>query len=527
MAVKEFNLIDEPWIPCVGLKRESLEYGIRDVLKKSHELREIFDPSPLVTTALHRLLLAVLYRVLGGIDNRKAWMEMFKKGHFDADMINTYLEKWRDRFFLIHDQYPFYQMASLETRKEVTVARLVAELASGNNPTLFDHTNEGMNFSLTYPEAARYLVACQAFALGFGKSGKATINGKIESRPYFKDAIALRGMNLWLQGKTLFHTLSVNTSFIGDNSCPPWEMDDPHSKRDEIQSAGKVDILTWQSRLIRLIAEDGKIERMCFTQGRHTDKEDTEDPMKVYKKTKEGYNPLSLKEDKAVWRDYHTISMAIAPEQIVVRRPECFNLVSEAIEKGIIDESECFISHVTGLATSQGKAGKFVLWRHERLPLPAILLKPAFLEVVDLMIRYAETAAGCLKGRLTKILSAYLEPENKPVNREELNRVLESINPLPQYWARLEPGFYQLLHSLPQDWDYNAEGWKDSKDLKAGMEWRGQIKEQAQRALEDSVKMMGNTARAIRAIEKVGTSFSDRDLGLTELDEELRRLICC
>lgn len=70
-SMAEFNLIDEPWIPCIALDGQSIEYGIRDTLLKAHELREICDDSPLVTVALHRLLLAILYRIHSG-DQRLA-----------------------------------------------------------------------------------------------------------------------------------------------------------------------------------------------------------------------------------------------------------------------------------------------------------------------------------------------------------------------------------------------------------------------------------------------------------------------
>lgn len=512
MAMKEFNLIEEQWIPCVRVDGKSIDCSIRETLTKAHELREILDPSPLVTTALYRLLLAVLYRALGGIKDFKAWRVIYQRDRFDANKINAYLDKWRDRFYLTHERYPFYQMACLETSEPVTVARLATELASGNNPTLFDHTYENGDFYFTYPEAAKYLVACQAFALGFGKSGTAKINAINENRPYSKDAPALRGMNIWLQGKTLFHTLAINLSFFDDNSLPPWEIDDPHIKRDNNKSTGVVDILTWQSRLIRLIADAGKVERMFFTQGRPSDKEDTKDPMKVYMRVKKGCSPLSLEEGKAAWRDSHTIFMTRDPES-GEKRPECFNLVSRAIAEGVLPEDELFTTHVSGLAISQGKAGKFILWRHERLPLPVILLKPDFLERLGSLTRKAETAAENLRGRMRRILITYLEPENKPVNQEELNRILQSLDPLPQYWARLEPHFYDLIRLLPQDWDYERGGWKDDEDLKAANEWCRWIKMEAERALEESLKMLGNTARAVRAIAQVGTRFKDKDLG--------------
>ena len=62
----EFNLVDQPWIPC--LQRDGgkpQELSLRDTLIGAHEIRELFDNSPLVTVSLHRLLLAILHRNFG------------------------------------------------------------------------------------------------------------------------------------------------------------------------------------------------------------------------------------------------------------------------------------------------------------------------------------------------------------------------------------------------------------------------------------------------------------------------------
>ena len=78
-----FNLLDEPWIPCVFLGSGALqELGLRDTLVRAHEIRAIVDPSPLVTVALHRLLLAVLHRVFGPL-NAAAWARLWEQERLD------------------------------------------------------------------------------------------------------------------------------------------------------------------------------------------------------------------------------------------------------------------------------------------------------------------------------------------------------------------------------------------------------------------------------------------------------------
>jgi CRISPR system Cascade subunit CasA len=93
-----FNLIDEPFIPCLTLDGKSDEYGLKHVLQEAHKIAEIRDGSPLVTMALHRLLLAILHRCLQGPKKSSARLALRNAGSFNADRIGAYFEKWHDRF---------------------------------------------------------------------------------------------------------------------------------------------------------------------------------------------------------------------------------------------------------------------------------------------------------------------------------------------------------------------------------------------------------------------------------------------
>ena len=60
-----FNLVDRPWIPCVTVSGESVDVGLRDLLRTTHDLAEIRSESPLETVSIYRLVLAILHRVFG------------------------------------------------------------------------------------------------------------------------------------------------------------------------------------------------------------------------------------------------------------------------------------------------------------------------------------------------------------------------------------------------------------------------------------------------------------------------------
>src|SRR4051794_14370177 len=111
-----FNLVDEPWIPCLLVGGEARELSLVNTLLRSTEIREVFDPSPLVTVALHRLLLAVLHRSFGP-DNLAAWAELWRHGEWDRAALETYLGQWRERFDLFGAEWPFYQTPELPGAK--------------------------------------------------------------------------------------------------------------------------------------------------------------------------------------------------------------------------------------------------------------------------------------------------------------------------------------------------------------------------------------------------------------------------
>jgi CRISPR system Cascade subunit CasA len=522
-TIAEFNLVDEDWIPSVDFHGQRKEYGILDTLLTAHKLREICDDSPLVTVAIHRLLLAILYRAHNGPKDLRSWSRLYSSGAVSRKNVVPYLSAWHDKFWLITDSYPFFQMGQLETKRAVSITRLASECASGNNATLFDHSVDEHEAHWEPRRVAKQLIACQSFALGFGKSGNAKIDGKDEILPYSADGIALRGMNVWLEGSTLFDTLMINLAPTDDDSLPPWEMENPHKYRDRLKgkvrrlvtSLGRVDRLTWQSRLIRILPNRGNISRMYFTQGRSADKSPG-DPMKVYRASrKEGIFPLPLSSAKAVWRDAHSI-LAIRPPATNERRPECFSVVART--RGEVHPKEHLVVNVMGLASAPNKAGKFLLWRHERMPVPAALLGDAdLIDRLGKLLQDAEQVAFELVGRTRRIAKLYLAPkaesaDGRQPDSDELASIAGALDPRPTYWARMEKHFFVLLENLANDWDSKRKNWNPDDQPSATSTWRSHVKDEAQRALEESIRCLGNTVRAIQAVARVRTDFNDGDL---------------
>src|SRR5437764_1023261 len=117
-----FDLVDEPWLLSVERQsRRPVSLGLRDTLVRAHELRELVDPSPLVIAALHRLLLALLHRIVGpaGPD---AWLDLWRAGCWEPGLIDNYPQRWRPRFDLFEPERPFYQTTGVPAEYATTPA---------------------------------------------------------------------------------------------------------------------------------------------------------------------------------------------------------------------------------------------------------------------------------------------------------------------------------------------------------------------------------------------------------------------
>ena len=509
-----FNLIDEPWIPCILPQGNGTRYlGIADTLIQARQIKEIHDASPLVTVSLHRLLLAILYRAFAPVETKGQWLNLWKRGQFAANRIEAYLSKWRDRFDLFGESHPFYQTAGLETSRPDTVSRLATEAASGNNPTLFDHRVDAALVEYSPADAARMLVAAQSCALGGGNRHTArmgTDRGIL--RPNYADAILAKDATFWLSGYTLFQTLMLNLARYraGPRDLPCWERDDPHALMDTVSARGRrthpargsLDRFTWQSRLVRLLPENRNgsavVRHLYFAQGRSADKS-LDDPMKAYRKSKQqGILPFSLSPEKAVWRDLHAL---LTLERQEGKPPEAVNSAAQMIVDGVLEQRYMFQLNVVGLAKKQAKP---LLWRHDRMPLPAALLQDAdLIENLGMRIGEAEdmaTGRWGIRERLRRVCRFFLAPDSdKPQGRkphpDDISRLLNNLNPLRVYWARLEHDFHELLQHLAAYPDRSRERWRDA------------VEREARRSFREACDALGTSARAIRAVARVGGGF--------------------
>ncbi|MFC1998016.1 type I-E CRISPR-associated protein Cse1/CasA, partial [Chloroflexota bacterium] len=194
-----FNLIDEPWIPCIRPDGTTLELGLRETLLRSHQLSGLYGESPLIVASLYRLLLALMYSIYG-LPSTRSWKKLWDVGKNDPELVDEYLEKWRERFYLFHPERPFHQWPERANRKK-SVIDLFPEFSSGNAATLFDHHTHMQDSFLTAAQAIRALLYVQTFSVA-GGSGLAPRDSS--------DAPWARGVVFLVEGDTLFETLMLN-----------------------------------------------------------------------------------------------------------------------------------------------------------------------------------------------------------------------------------------------------------------------------------------------------------------------------
>lgn len=488
-----FNLIDDPFVPVLTSDGSYQELGLRTTLRHAHDLAEVRDPSPLVTMALHRLLLAILHAAYRGPKTRSDRIAIRQAGRIDADRIDAYFENWKDRFDLFHPNYPFLQRAGFATKEPSGINRLAQELSRGNNAALFDHTTDDPPPAFTSAQAARAVIAEQAFAVGGGKSD----TGNTTHAPLVSGAIVLA------RGGTLFETLWLNlTEYDGKakpitsskDDAPIWERQPKPPHEQSATRSGYLDYLVWPARTLALHPEEENgaviVRRVSYAQGRKFEAETGfYDPMVAYFRTDDGDRPVRFNEYKDLWRD--SASMFQFAEANQSKGPTTLHTL-RAFDEDVVPRSKAYTVSLIGLCTDKAKV---LFWRHESLPLPLAYLDD-------------ETLVGHLKNALElaeKVAKEALRPAawSAAANRltgdagmnpdtDRVRALVDSMAPDRFYWSHLERPFRTYLTDL-------AATPPDARDAKLVNWYWDDLHRTAVRAFERSVEVI-DTGRDLKAV---------------------------
>lgn len=505
--MSRFNLIEEKWIPVRFLDGTRDELGVRDTLLRSKEIAGIEDPSPLVVAALHRFLLAVLYRALEGptdIDQAKA---LFKAG-LPAEKINAYLEKWWDRFWLFDDKYPFGQNPNVSKTEIEPWTKLTAEYNATSNKVLFDHTNTKKPGAKEPKECARWLLSTMTFSISGG-------------RGYYPSPSPNAMMCIPL-GRNFYETLCYNLIpypnrdvMLEDSAL--WEREPnilPLSV-PKLMAFGYADLYTWQARMILLEElQSGEVTAMRFVAGQGFENpSNNSDPMQPYKTEKKlGKLPVQFRKERGTWRDFDSLipdSSDLAPLTV----QNSLRLAKNRVEN--MPESIL----VLGLRYEPPSAN-VDFWRMEQFVLPRVLVDDKFFRSdIRSFLDVAEEIGQSLRSSLWKFQRHILiHNERKSENdlrKEErvlLNKMVDALGPLQQYWSILESCFHKILA------DYSID--RGSEDIR--YDWLKFVRDAMRTAWEQySISVTTGDAWAIRALVKAEKPVVQK---LKELNDEITKL---
>lgn len=499
--MSHFNLIDEKWIPVRHHDGRRDELSIRDTLLRAKEIAAIEDPSPLVVAALHRFLLAVLYRALEGptdIDQAKA---LFRSG-IPGDKVVAYLEKWRLRFWLFDEKYPFGQIPAFEPKIWRAWTALAAEHNADNAKVLFDHIDVERPNSITEGAAIRWLLATQTFSVSCGKSELSHTG----TAPSATAAMVLPlGLNL---EDTLLISLTPQNREVAATDFPLWERETESlvSLKNGIERpiSGFADRYTWRTRSIRLKRSDsGLVEKLAFASGVENATKDSVDPMLGYRiDEKNGKLPIQFRE-RGLWRDFD----ALLPDEA--------HLAPGVIEHAAAltrMQRERFPRSVMVLGQANNKA-KIEYWRMERYALPEALAgnRSIRTEIRQLLAVAEETQKSLWQACRSYARNLLSRGEREP-DKKDISGFVEQMLASPLYWSTLESAFHEILY------EYNLE--RDPDDIRCL--WLKAVRNALRQAWEQhSASVSTGDAWAIRALVKAETSVLRK---LKELNTEILKL---
>jgi CRISPR system Cascade subunit CasA len=497
-----FDLLEEPWIPCRRERGGIVLLGIRDTLARAPYLTGIEDPSPLVTAAILRLLVAVLHSIYRGpadnIDRAIIW----DAERFDLPRLDAYFTKWSARFDLFSADHPFLQGPGTDAATAEPLVRWVPEFNLFSGPRLFDHTSSEPPPAVLPAQAARWLVSYYLYARPEGRG--------------WRRGPALH-LNAFLAGGTLFDTLVLNLVPYDWQSldakaqdAPRWEADDWPAPVERFP-AGPLDYLTWPIRRLLLLPEedttDGTVVRRVAREVGPFLPSDTpiRDPY-VAMTRGEDQRIVDIQRGRALWRDADAL-FAFAGDPAVpnageVPRSLCFQAADEFLD--LCEQPRVpWLCQTFGLALEN--TSNVVLWRHDQLPVPAAVLHgenaPALVDALTTAVQKAEKIHNALLSAIRRVAQLVLNADQpdkvrakdyvplaggwgltwKPTNRDPF------LTGVPFYWSCLDEPFRVLLTRLPAD----SEA--------AQTAWRHELETAADHAYERACQAAGNSGRALRA----------------------------
>lgn len=493
-----FNVIDEPWLPLRTPDGVVELFSLSAALARAHEFEGIAEPSPVNLIALYRMLIALVSDAVveGGVavDFPHCW----ERGLPYDDVLRPYLALHRDRFWVFHPEHPFMQVAALrdaketrEKRKSVSVLRL--DSASGNNPTVFDHSVDDVPQPLSVDEAVRSMVGLLQFTPG----GLVKVFRGSDNAGALANTAAVLPVADRLH-RTLLLGIETERDPRFPQDAPGWRsppLSIAQLSSEGSPSLGLRDRYTRASRAVLLEPERTggatSVRWLRFGAGHALRVAEGEsDPMAATRITDYGPTRVTFSEARAFWRDLG--ALVPDPDGTRARPPVALDRALSHWASAVGDWPAHLDVIVAGLATDQAKK---LRWRTTRVALPASLLDSRQTHRAQYLrdaIAVAEDAFSSLRGTATDAAARSL-PNGRSKEGRELARSLVDRSALAMaYFGKCEAGIAELLAALGRD------------DVDSGLaSWRERVAAAIDEAWRLFVASLGTRARVIAALAEV------------------------
>ena len=356
-----YNVFDEPsfpvrWTPAAVEEHGGLPdaVGLRDLLVRSHEIAQVTIAVPPALSALYRVLYALTARVTGldEADDRSSarpdpWARRRRKivtrGRLDAEAVDAYVDRYRDRFFLFSGQRPWLQdprlAAECDAGNTAGVNKLLVNRPSGNNHAWFRHVSAA---APDLPDAAEAILHLLVWHY-YGPSGRCS--SRTSGTTTAANALAgpLRStLSYHPEGESLFETLLAGLPEPGErvrreSDLCPWEWEAlPDPAGTPLGVEGLCSGLTARSQHALLLVPDAEGRRVAdafITWAWRPKISRAGDPYLIWQTSKEGNSyPRQADSHRALWRDLDALLLKEPSGSALPKRPEVFGTAPEVSE---------------------------------------------------------------------------------------------------------------------------------------------------------------------------------------------------
>ena len=542
-----YNLLDEKWIQ-VASKDTVEKVSIKELFAGAAKYKELAGDMKTQDFAVMRVMLAILHTVFSRFDSNgesyeffevdeesflqtgeleendledyedalyQTWIDIWNAKEFPK-VVYEYLEKWRERFFLYDDKYPFFQVTKEVIEKDAAgggefygknINRLVSE--SNNKQAYFSPKDESYKEYIADDELARWLITLQGY---IGTSDKKKVGtAKTYSKGWLYD---LGGV--YLQGNNVFETLMLNFVIAHNENNnllkmqkPCWEAETMekniesyfHNRIDNIASL----YTAWCREIFIDPNRTNEDKFVCFIaklpEIEHSDA--FLEPMTVWKyndtgEYKDKYRPRKHDVNKSMWRNFGLLTGVGEG----TRKPGVIEWINKL---GDISESEELgfnKENITLCAVCMLDDGNATSWAPIDEVEDTLNLKERVL--VDTgdngwIIRINKTITdtkAIIDRALKKFIFELLEIRN--MEKSDVSKYVE------QFYFRIDLSFRNWIESIDIDND------KDAKEI----EWRNILKKAMKEYVDELVSNAGlrdykgiETSTGVKNIATIYNSF--------------------